>query len=991
MPIRDVYLKIEPISDYSPVEPEQKVMPPKLYRRDCMRNPGHEDTTIPQPEVDARRLTALVYREYLDAHYLVPKPDKLVAADVNEPVFYRRVPGAVLYAQPGDRLRIHVLNGDILAHSFHIHGLRYGIDSDGSWPLGTQSSDRRRSDEICPGQNWTYTFDITDEMTGAWPFHDHSRHLGDSINRGLFGGLVVRPRDFPCPLAPLVLPSYVEQFVKDLRERFQAPPPGLVERLQEWALLDYVHPFPHPPAVIEVPMFFHFMAGTGSGAAFDSGPLAMGASFPHDFPAAGTYSYHCTFHPYMHGKVNVAAGKPTPQTVSIEPDPMNPGKFRFNPETVEVAPGGKVIWTNTSMENHTVTDDGGGISSFCLNGRSFVGNTPTILAQAGQKIRWYVFNLDLGEVWHNFHTHGQRWKFADKTIDVRSLSPAESFVVETTAPPALLLPPEIEATQNPPHRPPDAKEYKLRGDFLFHCHVEMHMGQGLAGLVRSRQTVWLTPKQADQLAKETGLPLDPGDNACPIVDLDRCAGCGKWQEVAGDPAVTMMHAALLPQTNKVLYWGYVRLDQSRLWDYSTPAGVYSTPNNQPGDVAPGAPPPNPPFCNLHSAGHAFLDTNEGTLLAHGGESSGEQQTLLFHPGTMQWERKPPTAKGRFYASTFTLADGKLLTLFGSLGPDTIEVYDPAAAGGTWSAPKPLPATFDYRYYPWTYLLPGGELFIAGHQKTTRRFDWTANPIVDDPAKRWDASGDRSPAGAEKGTSVLLPLRPPNYEPRILNAAGSTAATQQTAEIIDLSLATPAWTALPPLKVPRPDQCTAVLLPDGKVFLAGGVTGPPFLTEIFDPANPTEWALCGEMKYRRGYHSTNILLADGSVLMGGDPADAMTGKPTPHERFFPAYYFMPRPAITTVLPATTFTYGAALTIQSPNAPTIAEVVLLRPGAATHGWNQSQRFIGCEITGVGAAAVQAKAPANATIAPPGWYLLFIVNNSRVPSVATWIRLH
>jgi hypothetical protein len=33
--------------------------------------------------------------------------------------------------------------------------------------------------------------------------------------------------------------------------------------------------------------------------------------------------------------------------------------------------------------------------SFCLNGRSFVGNTPTILAEAGQKIRWYVFNLDL--------------------------------------------------------------------------------------------------------------------------------------------------------------------------------------------------------------------------------------------------------------------------------------------------------------------------------------------------------------------------------------------------------------------------------------------------------------------------------------------------------------------------------------------------------------------------------------------------------------------
>jgi hypothetical protein len=69
-----------------------------------------------------------------------------------------------------------------------------------------------------------------------------------------------------------------------------------------------------------------------------------------------------------------------------------------------------------------------------------VGNTPTIVAQAGQRIRWYVFNLDLGEVWHNYHTHSQRWDFAGHTIDVRSISPAESFVVETVAPPSCCCP-----------------------------------------------------------------------------------------------------------------------------------------------------------------------------------------------------------------------------------------------------------------------------------------------------------------------------------------------------------------------------------------------------------------------------------------------------------------------------------------------------------------------------------------------------------------------
>src|SRR5262249_27942340 len=102
MPTRDVYLKIEPVFDFHTLP----------WRRACRRNAGHEDGTIPLSETYARRMTALIYREYLDAGYLIPKPDPLIAADVNEPPYARRVPGTVIYAQPGDRLRIHVWNGD---------------------------------------------------------------------------------------------------------------------------------------------------------------------------------------------------------------------------------------------------------------------------------------------------------------------------------------------------------------------------------------------------------------------------------------------------------------------------------------------------------------------------------------------------------------------------------------------------------------------------------------------------------------------------------------------------------------------------------------------------------------------------------------------------------------------------------------------------------------------------------------------------------------
>src|SRR5689334_13276464 len=154
--------------------------------------------------------------------------------------------------------------------------------------------------------------------------------------------------------------------------------------------------------------------------------------------------------------------------------------------------------------------------------------------------------------WHNFHTHAQRWRFADETIDVRSIGPAESFVVETVAPPVLLLPEHIHHCQHHDHRPHDAREYHLRADFLVHCHVEMHMMAGLVAVLRVHQTVWLTNHQRHELETTTGLPVDPGGNACPVVAPDRCATSvvGRWEELPGLPEITFMHAVLLANSSK---------------------------------------------------------------------------------------------------------------------------------------------------------------------------------------------------------------------------------------------------------------------------------------------------------------------------------------------------------------------------------------------------------------------------------------------------------
>src|SRR5262249_42488544 len=181
--------------------------------------------------------------------------------------------------------------------------------------------------------------------------------------------------------------------------------------------------------------------------------------------------------------------------------------------------------------------------------------------------------------------------------------------------------------------------------------------------------------------------------------------------------------------------------------------------------------------------------------------------------------------------------------------------------------------------------------------------------------------------------------------------------------------------------------------DGRVLISGGTTSGGVLTpgkaEIFDPKNPAAgWVETTAMLHPRGYHSSAILLADGSVVHGGDPQDGMG--PTPHDRFLPGYYLLPRPTTAGVTPAGTIGYGAAFTINTPDAASIAEVVLMRPGAVTHGFNQTQRYVGCTFV-VGAGTLAVTSPPDGNVAPPGWYMLFIVNSGRVPSIARWIRLH
>jgi hypothetical protein len=147
-----------------------------------------------------------------------------------------------------------------------------------------------------------------------------------------------------------------------------------------------------------------------------------------------------------------------------------------------------------------------------------------------------------------------------------------------------------------------------------------------------------------------------------------------------------------------------------------------------------------------------------------------------------------------------------------------------------------------------------------------------------------------------------------------------------------------------------------------------------------------------------YHSTALLLTDGRVVAaGGNPeggAQVAWEPPAPQEEmrlevFSPPYLFRgPRPQIEDA-PGTA-TYGQTITITTPQAGTIRWVSLVKNGVTTHSFDSGQRLVDLTITSQANSTLQATVPANPNLTPPGWYMLFLVDQQAIPSIASWIQI-
>jgi hypothetical protein len=454
---------------------------------------------------------------------------------------------------------------------------------------------------------------------------------------------------------------------------------------------------------------------------------------------------------------------------------------------------------------------------------------------------------------------------------------------------------------------------------------------------------------------------------------------GRWTTLPYLMPINPIHMSLM-NNGKVLivagsgYDATVTNFESAVWDPQTGA---ITRLSQSWDM----------FCNAMVVlpdGRVFI--NGGNLQYH--PFRGEPRNAVFDPVTGQFTDLENMAHGRWYPTATTLGDGSVMTFSGlsetGSTNSTVEIY---RVGSGWS--PEYASGWIPPLYPRMHLLPNGNVFASGPMAETVTFD-TASLT-------WFAVASTNYNGMRTyGSSVLLPLSPVDgYKARVMIFGGADPATATT-EIIDLSAPTPLWQYGPPMSRPRIEM-NATILPNGRVLALGGsandedASTASLNADLYDPDTNT-FSSAGANAFPRLYHSNSLLLPDGTVaVLGGNP---IQGVYEPHiEIYSPAYLFnsdgtpATRPRITTV--PGEIAYGSAFQVQTPNAADIASVVLVRPGSPTHAFDADQRLVRLSYT-VSGGVLNVTAPPTGNIAPPGYYMLFVLNSAGVPSTASFLKL-
>ena len=341
---------------------------------------------------------------------------------------------------------------------------------------------------------------------------------------------------------------------------------------------------------------------------------------------------------------------------------------------------------------------------------------------------------------------------------------------------------------------------------------------------------------------------------------------------------------------------------------------------------------------------------------------------------------------RWYPTVLTLANGKVLVLGGRADPTT-PVPTPELYSETdgW---KTLPAAasndaYGLRNwnYPRAWQAPNGKVFVATIWGGTFYMDALG-----------EGSVAPTPLNLSEGDAYL---------PSVMYAPGKILALRKLnkAVVIDINGATPTATSVTGVGQDR-YHASATVLANGQVMVSGGsmvtneANGVAYQATLWNPGSKA-WTAVATAQKMRLYHSVSLLLPDATVLTAGGGAPGPVANLNA-EIFTPPYLYKRdglfssslavRPVIQSA--PTAMTWGGTFSAQV-NVTGISRVTLVKTGSATHTVDFDQRFLALTYTASG-TTLAIKAPTNANVAPPGYYMLFVFNSAGVPSVAKIIKL-
>ena len=425
---------------------------------------------------------------------------------------------------------------------------------------------------------------------------------------------------------------------------------------------------------------------------------------------------------------------------------------------------------------------------------------------------------------------------------------------------------------------------------------------------------------------------------------------------------------------------------------------------------------------------------DGRLIQTGGFNDGDRAVRIFNPcPTCDWqENVSALAARRWYATNHVLPDGRQI-IIGGRREFNYEFY-PKTDATTFSLPfleQTNDAGAENNLYPFVFLNVDGNLFIFANNRAIL-FDYINNKLV--------RTYPQIPGGDPRcypssGSAVLLPLKnlqAKSLQAEVLICGGAPRGSFQqanrrnflgalnTCARIKITDPNPQWVmeTMPEGRV----MSDMVMLPNGNVLIINGAAlgtagweigrnpvSTPFLYKPDAPVG-SRFEVQNPSSIPRMYHSTAVLLRDGRVLVGGSNphtyynfTNVLFPTELRLEAFSPSYlesgFSNVRPKIVSPLSQTKIKYNQNLGIRFQLTGTLAQnavsVTMLFPPFNTHSFSQSQRMLvlgtNVKVTNAGKSSYQVivRTPGSAILAPPGFYLVFVVHQD-IPSEGIWVQI-